>query len=634
MEAVVATESVAATKPIDVDKLIAKLIQPDETHRSISFVDRIIAFRQLMSAGKIQTMVPALPLLFNLENRPYTLKDHYPFESIFRTELPRELLMKTGRQVAKSTSLAARGILISNAIPNFSTLFVAPLYEQIRRFSTNYVRKFIEQSPVKSLWIGTGTENSVLQRSFKNFSKMFFSFALTDADRIRGISAHACNFDEVQDMDRNLIPVIKETMSASKWRLSFYTGTPKTLDNTIQGLFDSSSQAEWVIPCRNCRYRNVPKMGYDLERMIGPWHDQISEHIPGTICANLKCRRPIYPRDGRWEHQVPNRRWTFPGYHIPQIIMPIHYADSVRWAELLAKMEGYGNFTTPQFYNEVLGESYDVGTKLVSQTELQAAAILPWHNVPDNPVEPLRIKNKYVLRVMGVDWGGGGEDEVSFTTIAVLGLCPDGKIDVIYGRRLLFPHLKVEVAQVCLQVFKMFDCHYFAHDFNGSGDVREAFMVQAGLPIELVVPIVYYRSAARNPMTIHKSDDKHSRNYWHLDKARSLQTVCQCIKLGGIRFFRYDFVNDQNRGLMHDFLALRENKIEVARGADIFTVQRNPAFSDDFAHAVCYAAATIWHRTDRWPNLVQMAQYRLTQQQEQLVSPSTPWQDFDAESKV
>lgn len=625
-------EAIRDTRPVDVDKLISMLTQEDDGHRNFSCVERIIAFRQLMGAGKIPTMVPALPLLLNLENRPYTLKDHFPFESIFRTELPRDILMKTGRQVAKSTSLAARGILISNAIDNFSTLFVTPLYEQIRRFSTNYVRKFIEQSPVKSLWTGTGTEDSVLQRSFKNFSKMFFSFALADADRVRGISAHSCNFDEVQDMDRNLIPIIKETMSASRWRLSMYAGTPKTLDNTIEGLWTSSSQAEWIVPCRNCRYRNTPRMGYDLEKMIGPWHDQISEHIPGTICA--KCRRPIFPRDGRWEHQVPKRRWTFPGYHIPQIIMPIHYADPTRWAELLAKMEGYGNVTTPQFYNEVLGESYDVGAKLITQTELQAAAVLPWHNVPDNPVEAVRASRNYVLRVMGVDWGGGGEDEVSFTTIAVLGLRADGKIDVIYGRRLLFPHLKVEEAQVCLQVFRMFDCHYFAHDFNGAGDVREAFMVQSGLPIELVVPIVYYRSAARNPMTIHKSDDKHSRNYWHLDKARGLQTVCQCIKLGGIRFFRYDYVNDQNRGLMHDFLALQENKIEVARGADIFTVQRNPAFSDDFAHSVCYAAATIWHYTGRWPNLAQMAQYRLTQQQEQLVSPSTPWREFGEDQGV
>lgn len=600
-------------------------------------LERIIAFRKLISSGKVFSYVRLLPLILNLNGEPYKLLDHFPFESVFGTYLPPELLMKTARQVSKSTSMAARGLTISTAIPHFSTLFVTPLYEQIRRFSTNYVRPFIEQSPMKTLWVGTGTENSVLQRSFQNFSKMYFSFALTSADRVRGVSAHANNFDEVQDMDPNLIPIIKETMSASKWRLSMYTGTPKTLDNTIEGLWLSSSQAEWCIPCMNCKKLNVPRMGMDLEKMIGPLRDDISTEKPAVICA--KCRLPIQPRIGRWVHRFKERRFEFPGYHIPQIIMPIHYSSWKRWNELLAKQQGYGNYTLPQFYNEVLGESYDVGAKLLTKTDLENASVLSWANEPLYGAEALARKNDYVLRVLGVDWGGGGEVKkgadkkktenitMSFTCVAVLGLRGDGRIDVIYGRRLLTPHDHMEEARQIMRIYTMFDCHLFAHDYNGAGSLRETIAVQAGVPLNRVVPIVYIRSAWQNIMTFHKAEDKHSRNFWLVDKARSLQLVCQCLKLVYMRMFKHDYVSEENRGLQHDFLSLMENKVETARGPDVYMIQRNPHFPDDFAHAVNFAACSIWNETKSWPNLAELAGLQLSIQQMNAINPIRAWND-------
>lgn len=601
-----------------------------------SDVERVTLFRRLAENGLLPNYSMLLPLLLNLSGQPYTLNDHFPFEPVFQTSLVEELLMKTARQVAKSTSMAARSCAISAAIPHFSMLFMTPLYEQIRRFSTNYIRPFIEQSPLKNELIGTGTENSVLQRSFKNYSKMYFSFALTSADRVRGVSAHANNFDEVQDMDPDLLPIIKETMSASKWRLSMYTGTPKTLDNTIEALWLSSSQAEWCIPCNNCKKLNVPRMGEDLEKMIGPWREDISEHLPGVVCANARCRLPIQPRNGRWLHRYPERRLRFPSYHIPQIIMPIHYADPKRWSELLAKRQGYGNMTIPQFYNEVLGESYDLGAKLVTKSDLENASVLPWANDPLYAREAIARKSDYIMRVLGVDWGGGGEVKfgskkdpekvtLSFTSMAVVGLRPDGKLDVIYGRRLLTPHDHMEEAKQVLRMYNLFDCHLLAHDYNGAGALRETIAVQSGLPLSKIAPIVYTRSAHQNLMYPHKSESKHSRNYWMLDKARSLQLLCQCIKLGQVRFFKHDYVSEEQRGLQMDFVSLMENRLEMPRGPDVYMITRNPHFPDDFAHAVNYAAGSIWHSTQGWPNIAQLAGLQLTIDQMNQISPMQTW---------
>ena len=162
--------------------------------------------------------------------------------------------------VHNSTTLAAQGVIQSSSTSYFKSLFVTPLFEQCRRFSSNYVRPFVLESQIKSAIVDRHCEQSVLQRSFRNKSIMYFSYCLKDADRIRGISADRVTIDECQDIDWDLLPVVLETMSASKWAVMQAAGTPKTLDNTIEYLWNQSSQAEWVTRCTACNYWNIAAM--------------------------------------------------------------------------------------------------------------------------------------------------------------------------------------------------------------------------------------------------------------------------------------------------------------------------------------------------------------------------------------
>lgn len=961
-----------------------------------SDLQRLDAMQTLLATGRLETYAPLLPLVFNHNGKPYHLADHFPFEPLFGRHVPTNSVVKSGRQVSKSTSQASRGILISVVIPYFTTLYVSPLYEQIRRFSTQYVRKFLDESPLKGYWHGSSTENSVLQRSFKNFSKMFFSFATLTADRIRGISANACCFDaaaevltrdgwklirevttddeiadvtdtglvewnrpvetlhkrhtgrmvtfrhrgmalrvtedhkmwvnfhtkasssqpdeyrfvsageladtalmgfkmtcrsswpdrangpielpgvpaaygagrlpikvpdeafaalvgwylaeghldtgrgrhtaritqnenrysdeirdclgkcgftysvqsrkapggetrntfainpvqfgayvaplgksrdkyippeffenrtrlsallralylgdasyhageawdngtlrtrskrladdthrawfalgrpavvhtrtmaprpgaeaepiyevcaykrdyqvfwraafkaekrvtseyvadeevycftvknhrpvvrgaagqipvlagqcfdEVQDLDPNHLPVIRETMSHSQFGagVSIYTGTPKTLDNALEYEWQRSSQAEWSVPCRACNHVNIPSLDQDLVGMIGPWHagigplvpsdPDVKPGVPATICA--KCGHWIDPREGRWLHRYPARKWDYPGYHVPQLIMPIHSEDPKRWKKLVGKQNGADNYTSAKFMNEVLGESYDVGSKLVTKTDLEAAACLPWKNDPKKPEVQARRKGDYILRVLGVDWGGGGEDEVSFTTGAVLGLTGSGQLDVLYGVRLLTPNDPIAEARELLRIYNMFDCQLFAHDYNGAGNLREAFMVNAGLHLSRVVPFVYTRTTSRDLITRHEPGaGNNSRNFYLLDKARSLQYVCELVRLKWIKFFKYDYVDVDNRGLLHDFLSLVESKTETQRAGEVYNIIRIAAFPDDFAHSVNFAACATWHATGKYPSVAQLSNLVLTAAQLEAVNPPNPW---------
>ena len=569
-----------------------------------------------LKGGKLPNLSPLLPTILNLDGKPYGLKKHYQFEPLFNVCMPRRTVLKTGRQVGKSTVISAHGVITCATIPYFRNLYITPLFEQVRRLSSNYIRPFIEQSPIKSLLIGPETENSVLQRSFRNNSMMQFSFALLDADRVRGIRADQVVIDEVQDMDGDHIPVIRETMSASEWGTMKIAGTPKTLDNTIEREWLSSSQAEWCIECKACKYMNVSCVSHDLIKMIGPVREDISEDSPGTVCA--KCDAIIHPKDGRWIHKHPERRFNYAGYHIPQPIMHIHYARKDKWAELNAKKEGMGNYTHEKFLNEVLGESSGSGLQLVSLLELQAAASLELKNDPRNPACNCHenVLKKYAHRVLAVDWGGGGEKGVSLTVIAVMGITASGGLEVIWAKRLLTPHDHMAEAAECLKIFRMYKCEFITHDYSGAGSIRETVLVQSGVSLKYMLPVQYVRAASKAMFSFVPASATNPRAHYRADKTRSLLTTCMAIRTKKIKFFAYDYVSSEDPGLIQDFLALVESKATTAAGSDIYTIQRNPAMSDDFAQAVNIGALCLWHMTSALPDF-KTEKYSLTKEQAQ-----------------
>lgn len=581
--------------------------------------------RRLIEAGNylrkinMPTLRPLLPLLLQLKGKPYRLRDYFPFEPFFRTRMPQTIVLKTGRQVSKSTSLAAQGIMQAVSMPYFSTLFITPLFEQIRRFSGNYVGDFIKNSPVGELYCNAKTSQNVLQRSFINGSNMYFSYAFLDAERVRGLASDCVSADEIQDLNYDFLPIIYETLSGSPWNLKKMSGTPKSMDNTMQAIWTDSSQAEFAVKCQEggCNHWNVPALDHDLLDMIGPVHDDISEKAPGIVCA--KCRKPLDPRrHGRWIHAIPERRHSFAGYHIPQIIMPMHYANRDKWSILVGKMEGQQNTTKTVFFNEVLGESNDEGSKLVTETDLKAAAILPWVNKWQEAVQHI---SAYRYRVLAVDWGGGGGRigdpkvksrtgterrlRTSYTSLAVLGIHMDGKIDCLWGHRSLRTHDMEWEAKLVVETLAKFRCSHLVHDYGGAGSGREVLVNQAGFPLEKIVAIKYHGAASKNLMVFRPATDDHPRDWYSVDKSRSLMTTCQCIKYGLIRFFKYDRVDANNPGLISDFLALIEEKVDSRLGTDVYCITRNPNRSDDFAQAVNIGCCTLWYMTGDWPNLAE-----------------------------
>jgi hypothetical protein len=559
---------------------------------------------QMYASGEIQSLIPVLGLL-SLRGQPYSLERYFTMEPMFKLLTPVQMLLKCGRQISKSTTLAARGVLTSAGYPYLRSLFITPRYEQVRKLSTNYVKPFISSSELLSRAL-TNVECSqqVLQRSFANGADMFFGFAFLDAERNRGIACDIIYYDEIQDLDYDFLPIIKSCMDASDLGLSYYSGTPKTLDNGIQALWEKSSQAEWVIPCFRCGHWNVPSVHYDLLKMIG---------LKGIVCG--KCSKPVDPRDGHWYHMYGKDFPHFHAYHIPQIIMPMHYENPRKWLELLEKRAGQHFFTEAKFLNEVLGESADTGVKLVTVTDIREASQL---NVNDFNEAVRYTRNKAGLVTLGVDWGGGGEDEISYTTLALVAQDPgSGQMRCHYCERFHTGYSHDQEAKRLLEIFRESGCHYFAHDFGGSGSVRETLMIQAGLPPDRIIGFEYVRAHARDMVYYRKPHPGEMRGRWMLDKARSLVLQAVCVKSKTILLPHYD----SSKLVTHDMLALMEDKHEMPKASDMYLIRRVPKQSDDFAHALNYACVAIWHATQKYPDLSSIQGIKLTEEQLNLAEP-------------
>lgn len=589
------------TELADVSKLSEEL--RDGTANPAQVLERLST---LVEQGTTPTMVPYLPIFLNLEGKPYTLDGHFPMEPLFRCKnIPQKLMLLCGRQVSKSTTLAAQSILRSAVTPYFNTLCVTPLFEQVRRFSNNVVRPFIEDSPIKPLLIGSSPkDNNVFQRTFANGSNMYFSYAGLDAERIRGISASMMDIDEVQDLDFEHIPLIAACMSASKWELSQFSGTPKTTDNTAHVLWEDTSQAHWTMKCV-CGHWNMASLETGLDDMV---------QEAGFCCP--KCSRPLDVRSGFYYHLYKDRIHTFPGYHIPQPVLPMHCYDERKWFDLYHNKKN--KWPRYRYLNEVLGVACDVGSRLVTRTQLISRSILPWGNKFQEALTASQSRD-YSMIIMGVDWGGGAGGEIkkrkgqmvvsggttSFTVATVVGF-RHGSIypEVLYMERMPIDMTPPQEAERILRLFYAFRCRFFAHDFTGAGSLRETIMVQSGMPHDMIVPCTYVRASNKSIMTYNEPTDERNRRYYSVDKARSLALLCACINSNMLSFPRWAD-HSSELCLQEDFLSLIEDYVDVAAGSNIYRITKNPRQPDDACHAINFACLAYWHYCKEYPAVAQ-----------------------------
>lgn len=376
--------------------------------------------------GDIKTFLRASKMewisrVIHLEGKPFDFTGRGYLKPIYNNNFSK-LLLVFGRQCEKSTALANNIIISSAVTPNHKTLYVSPSYLQTRQFSSGKLKPWIANSPIISKYlISSADSHQVMEKTMRNGSEIYLRAAFLTADRARGISADLLCLDEIQDLLTSNIPVIEECLSHAKDPREIMSGTPKTLENPIEQFWQQSSMCEWLVPCD----RHSPvRWNYLDEKCIGK---------TGPICN--KCGNPINPANGKWV--AFNNAKDIMGFRVGQISVPWIYQNEKKWKDLLYKRETYSK---GNFYNEVLGISYDSASKPITRTELAACCSSqhPFRHRPDAFTSRVEV-------FAGIDYGEGsdgtergakGKVKNASYTILALGMYLDQKrFHIFYYRR-------------------------------------------------------------------------------------------------------------------------------------------------------------------------------------------------------
>jgi hypothetical protein len=336
------------------------------------------------------------------------------------------VVLQTGRQVAKSTSLGNLLLFLSAKYKNHNSLFVTPAHMQTAAFSSDRLVPLIRWSPVfNSAMRDKLCKDRVMQQSFTNQSMIHLRSCYLSPDRIRGLSTDCLMIDECQDVLLDNIPVIEETLSFSGdqnkqfGKRRFYTGTPKTTTTALQHYWTQSTQHEWVVKC-SCKSTHLMSAGNAVANNISGIDNILDDDVvkeDGFKCRNCgkELQRfntiPYTDKSGRrtsiarWVNMNPGAAWT--GYRISQLM--------VSWIGIDKILEKRDSYPTSKYYNEVLGLSYDSGSKPITKYELIQCC-----NDEPNRFDPLP-QHKHMPIFIGVDWGTGTQGYTVITIATVVG---------------------------------------------------------------------------------------------------------------------------------------------------------------------------------------------------------------------
>ena len=540
----------------------------------------ITKYREL----RCEYMTPFVPFLSVKRGEPLSFKYHFPMIPFFKAKRPRRTVYCCGRQIGKSVSMGASGLLRSRMIGNYDILGIQPRFEQIKRFSREYVEPMLTASPISPWLMDKKREQSIMKRPIGGGGTIHYAYAFLSPDSTRGFAVQELQLDEVQDIANDFIPIIEEVLSAqTEFGMRVYSGTPKTIENTLNVQFMRSSQGQPHIKCEHCNYENIANKDNHIYAMIGK-----------KTCICARCGRPLNLLKMVYIHHNPSVRNIYEGYHIPQIVHPLHAWFPEKWSELVEKMETYSEAT---FENEILGEASEHNNTPLSEAQLRDACNPEVHNDLKSAVAMCKKAN---MSVLGVDWSGFGREGDSTTVVVVAITLPGSDVvQIVYVERLSLGADAIAEAAHIRSIFNNTGCQFFSHDFSGAGTIREALISQMGINKKKFIPFDIVHAPVRKKIISFYKPSDGGRSCYSIDKTRSLMVLYQMIKQGKVAFPKWE----ESKSVISDLLNIMQETRTNPRGGDFIIMDKIPDKPDDCAHAVNFACSTIWHSAGKYPEI-------------------------------
>ena len=465
--------------------------------------------------------------IFKLEGKPFSLEGRRHLDLVYNHNKKKTLYMFS-RQAEKSTTLAAKSVGRSCLLPYFRTLYVSPRDAQVKTFSAQKLKMFVDMSPrVTKFFQNKNCHTGTFYKSFSNGSDYTLRSAYLSPDSCRGISADALYVDELQDVIRDHLPVIESALLHGKKFAKYkeYAGTPKSLQNHIEHEWQSSYKMEWVIKCSGCNNYNI--LGV---KNIGLHH---------LICSRHGCGRQIFPIHGQWI--VTNKEGKFPGFRICYLMTPWCVWNNVDDKSDPGVIQMFEDWPESRFLNEVLSISSDNAEKPLTDDNMRDCCMdYEMFKAPEE-IESRKTVIGSIPKhnlVAGIDWGTS-EERKSKTVLTIGFMSRDNIFYTLYVKKYSRAEMsELEEVEDIIKTLKKWKIRKVASDW-GFGYIQNAKLALA-LGKKLV--IVYTSGSAGHYIMYNRMTKLYT-----LSRTMSLSRLILDIWHRNIRFFNWE---DKSNGFL------------------------------------------------------------------------------------
>lgn len=477
----------------------------------------------------------------------------------------RGLFYSQGIVSHNSTTFCARQLIYSHLIPRMYSLYIAPYEHQV----STYGDRMEQMQAMFSIPIGKQNKYS---KKFENGSSIRMISCLTTADKARGISSDEILFDECQGMDPEIIPEILYTKTMSELPTVVYSGTALSVDTLLEANWLDSSMGMWHVRAGDGRtWLNM----FDKDTLF-----KVCDNIQGPTCPITG--KLLKVTDGCFVHaKKGNMDSGRIGVHIPQCIIPDIAYNAQRWTEVYQKIQ---RDDPKKVMQECFGIAVSEGSREISERDLMRLCVLT------DSAEELKKKchsGYYKTVISGCDWGGSDynpamKTKTSYTVHCIIGIAPDGCIDILHYRRYA-GMMYDEIARTIVAEHKAYKGFAIASDFGVGLAYNMEIRKQVPFDRHFIMSYVGPNAA---PVSIPAG--AHMQNQLSINRTEALTNVFRDVK-------RFDpqRIRCRNWGEMQPFLADWLNMfrvpVEMPGGQNLFKYVRAATKADDALHAFAFA---------------------------------------------
>lgn len=461
-----------------------------------------------------------------------------------------------------STTICTRMLMNSHMLPGYQGLYIVPNTQQLKTTADRLWQ-------MESRFAANVGKQNLYTKKYSNGSMIYMLHCGETANDARGKSSWEIIIDEAQSMDPTIIPDILECNQMSPLPITLYTGTAMSTETLLEQEWQKSSQGIWQVRSGDGKtWLNM----HDEETLM-----KVCDNPSGPTCPITG--KLLDVTDGHYEHMYPERLDRgYIGLHVPQVIIKDNVDSPLQWAKLYRKRQEYD---PNKFLMECCGIAMTEGMREITQADLEAICDL---NVDKEDILRRCSHGYYRIVVSGCDWGGSdynqaAKTKTSYTVHCMLGVAPNGTVDILHYNRYAGMDYKSIGADIVANHVK-YKGNIMVSDY-GVGAAYNAYM-REHMPV-----MSHFVAQFMPPSAAPLAPVKNSSlpNHVGINKTEAITNVFTDLKNGRVHAMNW---NKMSQYLM-DFLNVYRAPVDTEQGMSKFRWIRSATKADDALMAFAFA---------------------------------------------